>query len=475
MIPISQPRPSFLAGGLLLAGFLFMAAPVLAAPNDVWITTKVKLALISSDGIHANAIDAINVDTVNRQVTLHGSVRNAAEKEKAERVAKAVDGVRSVRNLLVVVPAAKQEQVQARDEAIARDVEMKLQHEDSLGDSNISIRSVHKGVVLLGGTARTLTDHLTAVQLAGSVEGVRRVASEIQSPDTLADADIWRERPRSAGSTGTAPAPGHVENKVAANAVRDPATGESINPNVNIDNTRATGSYGDADDPRENRAKVAALEKDDREEKRAAAALPDTETSSPGEIRNAKAGGAAGEAAASETGGTAPVSNEAAVRETARRGNDAARPSGAAADLYTTSMVKMRLLADDATPAMDINVDTRGGVVTLFGIVADEKEKAAAERQARQVDGVRDVKNELQVVASAKKEAVTARDDEIATNLQKSMGERVALKNVEVDVKNCVARLSGTVPSSIERLEAMQVARSTRGVCSVKNDLHVNN
>jgi osmotically-inducible protein OsmY len=48
-------------------------------------------------------------------------------------------------------------------------------------------------VVLLGGTARTLSAHLRAVEVATGVLGVRRVASEVQSPDTLADAEIWRE------------------------------------------------------------------------------------------------------------------------------------------------------------------------------------------------------------------------------------------------------------------------------------------
>jgi osmotically-inducible protein OsmY len=37
--------------------------------------------------------------------------------------------------------------------------------------------------------------------------------------------------------------------------------------------------------------------------------------------------------------------------------------------MWITSATKMRLLADPRTPALDINVDTRAGIVTLFGIV----------------------------------------------------------------------------------------------------------
>ena len=64
----------------------------------------------------------------------------------------------------------------------------------SLKDSSISVQSVNCGAVLLGRTAKTLRDHLSAVEVAAGVPGVCCVTSEIQSPDTLADKEIWRER-----------------------------------------------------------------------------------------------------------------------------------------------------------------------------------------------------------------------------------------------------------------------------------------
>ena len=62
-----------------------------------------------------------------------------------------------------------------------------------LQGQQIAVQSVNQGVVLLAGTAKTLSAHLRAVEVVARVPGVRRVASEIQSPDTLADAEIWRE------------------------------------------------------------------------------------------------------------------------------------------------------------------------------------------------------------------------------------------------------------------------------------------
>jgi hypothetical protein len=53
--------------------------------------------------------------------------------------------------------------------------------------------------------------------------------------------------------------------------------------------------------------------------------------------------------------------------------------------------------------------------------------------------------------------------------------DRADLKDVDIAVKNCVARLTGTVPSGAQRLEAAVVARSTVGVCSVQDDLQIAN
>lgn len=328
-----------------------LAAPALAVPPDAWITTKSKLALLTTEGVSATAV---SVDTTNQQVTLHGKVRSAEEKAKAETVVKTIDGVKSVRNLLEVVAPQHEKAVQRSDDDIKTQVNTALQAQPSLKDSAITVQSVNNGVVLLGGTAATLTDHLGAVEVAAGVPDVRHVSSEIQSPDTLADKEIWRER-------------------------------------------------------------------------------------------------------------------------TAQKSDDAYDTGDAARDLYITSMAKMRLLADSRTPALDINVDTRDGVVTLFGIVPGNEAKRAAEADVRKVSGVTQVKNDLQVVASAKQPAVKAQDEDIQRDVKKNLEDRAGLKDVDIAVKNCVARLTGTVPTGTQRLEAAVVARSTIGVCSVQDDLRIAN
>ena len=67
--------------------------------DDVAITASISAALAKDAELSAIKI---NVDTKNGSVTLNGPAPNAAAKEKATLIAKAVKGVASVNNLLVV-------------------------------------------------------------------------------------------------------------------------------------------------------------------------------------------------------------------------------------------------------------------------------------------------------------------------------------------------------------------------------------
>jgi osmotically-inducible protein OsmY len=148
-----------------------------------------------------------------------------------------------------------------------------------------------------------------------------------------------------------------------------------------------------------------------------------------------------------------------------------------ARDMWITSATKMRLLANDQTPALDINVDTRNGAVTLFGIVPSEAAKAAAEAEARKVSGVTAVRNELQVVPKSQQERVEARDDDVKTAVEDALQRRATLADADIDVEvhDGVARLTGSVPGEQERLEAAIAARGTKGVRAVQEDLKVTN
>jgi osmotically-inducible protein OsmY len=309
--------------GALALAFLLIATSVAAKEeppgSDAWITAKTKIALITTDGV--SAMD-VNVDTVDGKVTLHGKVDAQEAKEKAATVTKKIEGVRDVRNLLQVIEAGRHEETEVDDKAIAKNVEDALEADKSLEESDISVQSVNNGVVLLGGHADSLGDHLEALNIASEVPGVRRVASEVTSDNRLYDDGIWHQ--------------GAMEQEAEDAADAAEGAGDQI-----ADAARTTGE----------------------------------------EISDA-------------------------AKAVGRTSSEAARATGNAfKDAWITAATKTKLVADDAVSALDINVDTRNGVVTLFGTVDSSQAKAAAEQDARSVSGVRDVKNEIEIAMNERRDA----------------------------------------------------------------------
>jgi hyperosmotically inducible protein len=336
----------WLSAGALALGISLGAPAFAAETSDPWLTTKVKASLLTADGVDGLKI---NVDTTDGRVTLHGKAATSAEKAQAEKLAKSVQGVKEVRNLIEVVPSSVAKAVTAKDEDIEKRVKMALAGDETLAGSSITVQSVNDGAVLLDGTAESLSAHLRALETARAVDGVRRVESQIQSPDRLADEEIWHDAPKNKAESTT---------------------------------TKVTS---------------------------------------------------------------------------------------AASDAWLTSATKVRLMAADVS-AFDVNVDTRGGVVTLFGAVPTAAQKATAEAEAKKVDGVKTVKNELQVVPAVAAAAVEKKDEQIQTAVTERLGEKTGLKDVDVEVKNGVVRLTGSVGSQSDRLAALTTARTSEGVRSVIGD-----
>ncbi len=167
-----------LALGFLVFGAM-TAHPAYAAFDDVsdaWITTKAKIALLTTDG--AGRLD-VKVETDRGVVTIHGKVETEAVKDKATRLVREIDGVKSVRNLVEVVPESRAKAVKASDKEIRECVEAGLKAHKTLDDVNVD--SVDNGLVFLGGKARSLDLQLVAIETAYNCPGTRRVASKIET------------------------------------------------------------------------------------------------------------------------------------------------------------------------------------------------------------------------------------------------------------------------------------------------------
>jgi len=156
---------------------------------------------------------------------------------------------------------------------------------------------------------------------------------------------------------------------------------------------------------------------------------------------------------------------------------EAAKPGagGVLSDLWITSTAKIKLAADSRTPALDINVDTVDGTVTLFGMVPSKESKSAAQEIVQSVSGVKRVENKLEVVDTGRQDTVQARDEEVQENVKKALKDRGIQENasIGVEVSNGVVRLTGKVPTWERGLSAVYSARSVPGVRSVRNDMTV--
>jgi hyperosmotically inducible protein len=85
-------------------------------------------------------------------------------------------------------------------------------------------------------------------------------------------------------------------------------------------------------------------------------------------------------------------------------------------DSWITSKTKIALFADNRVSGTKVSVETQKGAVYLRGKVDSDTAKAAAEEVAKGIEGVQSVKNELQVVPPSAQKAVEAKDDEITDN-----------------------------------------------------------
>ena len=144
---------------------------------------------------------------------------------------------------------------------------------------------------------------------------------------------------------------------------------------------------------------------------------------------------------------------------------------GVVSDSWITSKTKIALFADERVKGREVKVETQNGVVHLRGKVDSNEAKTAAADVAKGIDGVKSVKNDLQVVAPSARKAVDANDKDIAKAVESKVHRDTQLKKVDVRADSGVVTLSGEVPSIGASAKASEMARSVPGVKSVKNEL----
>ena len=120
-----------------------------------------------------------------------------------------------------------------------------------------------------------------------------------------------------------------------------------------------------------------------------------------------------------------------------------------------------------------MRIETVNGEVFLRGKVDSEEAKTAAAEIGKSVEGVKSVKNDLQVVAPAARKAVQTNDKQITKAVETSFGKDALLKKIDVRTDAGVVVLSGEVPNISAAAKASEMAHRVDGVKSVKNELRV--
>jgi len=143
---------------------------------DVAVTVAVKGALVES-GIAKTG--EVQVETHERVVQLSGFVDSESTQELALQAARAVNGVESVRNDLVVRTSKPTLTERKDDTVIAARVRKQLQQQTEVRSSNDINVDVSEGLVQLSGFVDSVDKKNRAADIVASVTGVKDVRNDI--------------------------------------------------------------------------------------------------------------------------------------------------------------------------------------------------------------------------------------------------------------------------------------------------------
>jgi hyperosmotically inducible periplasmic protein len=154
---------------------------------------------------------------------------------------------------------------------------------------------------------------------------------------------------------------------------------------------------------------------------------------------------------------------------------DVSKEKGLVNDSWLTAKAKIALAADSRVKGRQIEVETTEGQVVLRGKVDSDEARRAAEGITAGLDGVKTVKNELQVVAPSVRDAVEEKDEATTARVKDHFANDAHLKHANIDVRTNagVVSLTGEVLNLMTSANASWTARQVPGVKSVKNDLTV--
>jgi len=146
--------------------------------SDAWLITKVKAALLFHRSVSGIKTEVNVKDGI---VTLQGEATSQAQKDLTTEYAKDVEGVKNVNNEMTVGKTSKKTRTagdKIDDASITAQVKMTLLYHRSTSALKTSV-TTKKGVVTLGGKAKTGAEKDLATKFANDVNGVKEVKNRM--------------------------------------------------------------------------------------------------------------------------------------------------------------------------------------------------------------------------------------------------------------------------------------------------------
>ncbi|MFZ3207409.1 MAG: BON domain-containing protein [Geobacteraceae bacterium] len=147
-------------------------------------------------------------------------------------------------------------------------------------------------------------------------------------------------------------------------------------------------------------------------------------------------------------------------------------------DAWLRDKVKVALLFHRSVSADTSAVDVKGGIVTLRGDAASQTQKELMTEYAKDVEGVKEVKNEMTVTKSSKKtRTVGEKIDDASITAQVNMTllnhRSTSVLNTTVKTKRGVVTVGGKAGNVSEKDLVTKLVTDINGVMRVKNRMTI--
>jgi hyperosmotically inducible periplasmic protein len=154
-------------------------------------------------------------------------------------------------------------------------------------------------------------------------------------------------------------------------------------------------------------------------------------------------------------------------------------PPAANSDAWLSAKVKATLLFHRSVNASKTEVYVKDGIVTLAGEAENQAQKELTTEYAKDVEGVKDVKNKMTVSKTSNKtvDRVVGNIDDASITAQAKMSlllhRSTSARNTRVVTNNGVVTLEGVAENAAEKDLVTKLVKDIDGVKSVNNQMTI--